>query len=239
MHGKVLLVALALGIIGCGDHLVARDFEGEPVYTHPHFGVALGFLPPEIENPRHAIFWIVEGVAGSGDDAVEQLGTSRPARDETRVLHLFASPGPDLMATTADGVTYGIAFVRLYDDRDGDGQRGPDEDVFGNSGNGLLYFPEAVTAETSPIGRPFAAGYHPIDFPLPCAVYGLDMPECEASPDIGSGCRCRASARAGSACRGCSAGPAGTASGSAPPVARRARCRGRTRDPTAAKTCAG
>ncbi|MCB9550283.1 MAG: hypothetical protein H6706_31180 [Myxococcales bacterium] len=159
---------LGLALLGCGDPLVQTAYEGEPVFVH-HQMVLDGAQPPDAVSPRWGVFWLRGGFeAGNVDDGVEQPGTSRPAVRYLGALRLYAPPAPALLATTAGGGRYGIGSLLLYDDRDGDRLRGPDEPILGTSQQALVYAPADLDAQASPTRRPLPAGFHVTRFPLPC-----------------------------------------------------------------------
>lgn len=194
---RVALGLAALTGAACLDPLLPAAFEGEPVYTHHNFSI-LSVDPLTAVRPRWAVFWLPQGLdpaARFEDDGIEQPGTSRPLRLQVGTLNLFTRPGADLLAVAPSGARYGVARIMAYADTDGDRRRGPGEPFLGADRFGLVYAPERIAAADSPSGRELPAGYHRVEFNLPCSrtadgVDACDVPvgdHCRGADDCGIG----------------------------------------------------
>lgn len=195
-----VLRAHTIGIIAllqaaCSDPLVPASFEGEPIYSHPNFSI-LSVNPVTAERPRWAVFWLPQGIdptASFETDTREQPGTSRPLRLQVGTLNLFSHPPLDLLATAPSGARYGVARIMAYDDLNGDRVRDLDEPFLGADRFGLVYAPAFVAAADSPSGRDLPAGYHRVEFNLPCSKTADGADTC----DVPVGEHCRSAATCG------------------------------------------
>lgn len=180
----------ALAMLACGPALVDQEFEGDAVYAHSRLMVRE--ITPGVaaaaHRPRFAMFWNPQGIDGTPEELREQPRTSRPLPTELNSWTLFEPPEAALWATSAGGGRYAVGRLLAYDDWNEDGLRNPHEPWLGDSLVGLLYVPDALSAATSPFGRPVPAGAHRVEFPVACGPGPAPHGDCNDEIALGKQC---------------------------------------------------
>lgn len=176
------LLTAALLTAGCGEPLRSADYPGEPLAVFVGALTAFGPQPaPPSETLRVAIIWSV------GDEVfIDQPGPDRRVVPGAEVRIVLHAPPP----AAAREAGYAMGRIIAYDDVDDDGQRGPDEPIYGGPiAPTLFWSPSGLGPDDAPLTLPIAAGYVLVHGWLPCdGPYAVaDDPACDPAP-LGAKC---------------------------------------------------
>lgn len=177
-----LLLGLA-ACAGCGDPLFDGGFSGTPLWRFSGtFEVSAG-TTLVTARPRVALFFSLQNpVPARPTQTPEGFGelrgaSTQAALGESFVLNVFEPPSANLLLP---GTAYGFGRLVAYDDRDGDGHRGPDEPIVGYEVfSGFVYAPQPLADGQGPGLGALPAGLSRVILPLRC---GQALPATPAGP---------------------------------------------------------
>lgn len=156
---------------GCGDGLVDRAYQGEPLLTvRGNVKGTSDILPLENPSLRISVFWSPRGPGiASPSELVEQPSISAQSNVPfSFTLKIFDTPQAQHYTRTLDGTRFAIGMPLGYYDGNGNGSRDSSEPVLASAHALLLYVPQALSASQSPGGQALTPGYYQATNGLAC-----------------------------------------------------------------------
>jgi len=156
-------LGVAALLLGCGDALVDRQFQGDPLITVR--GNVMGSsdaLP--LENPllRLSVWWSPLGLTLSDySQLVEQPSiTTQSSVPFSFTLNVFDTPAQAHFTQLPDGTRYAVGSLMGYYDSNGNARRDDSEPFLGSTRRLLLYAQQPLSVPQSPLGRALSPGYY-------------------------------------------------------------------------------
>ncbi len=161
LRARAAALCLAGILPGCGDPLVDRLFQGDPLISvRGNVSGASDVLPLEKPLVRISAWWSPVGLQVSDySQLVEQPSiTTQSTVPFSFTLNVFDTP--TLFTQLPDGTRYAVGSLLGYYDQNENGHRDPGEPLLGNTRRVLLYAPQPLAISQSPLGRALKPGYY-------------------------------------------------------------------------------
>ena len=199
MRAKIAWLALLFAAtpISCGDPLTSAGYLGEPLFSFEGIIVSILNDLPEQHSVRVALGWSLGGTEPTHvNELVEQDSVSVQVRFPAAFeVNIFYPPPSEFLEQESNA--YGLAYLVVYEDRDGDEHFDAEEILGGAPSQVLVYAARDLPAAQSPTKRPLPPGFHLIPVPAPCEpVQDFRTPvTCEVP--VGSPCTSNADCQGG------------------------------------------
>lgn len=185
---KITLTCLVLSMVSCGDPLATGEYLGEPLFSFEGIIVSILDDLPEENSVRVALGWAPGGTEPTHvNELVEQDSVSVQVRFPSAFeVNIFYPPLDDFLQASSQA--YGLAYLVVYEDSDGDEHFDAQEVLGGAPNQVIVYAARDLLPEQSPTRRSLPQGFHLIPVPAPCMAFDneLDAPVCTVP--IGAEC---------------------------------------------------
>ena len=198
---KSIMLTCILSLLSCGDPLATGEYLGEPLFSFEGIIVSILDDLPEENSVRVALGWARGGTEPTDvNELVEQDSVSVQVRFPSAFeVNIFYPPLEDFLEDTSQA--YGLAYLLVYEDRDGDEHFDADEIIGGAPAQVVVYAARDLEPEESPTKRSLPEGFHLLPVPAPCIPFE-DEPFAEScSIPVGAACESDADC-AGGTCLG-------------------------------------
>ena len=185
---KLALWALLLSMLSCGDPLATGAYLGEPLFSFEGIIVSILDDLPEENSVRVTLGWAPGGTEPTGfNELVEQDSVSVQIRFPSAFeVNIFYPPLDDFLEDSSQA--YGLAYLVVYEDRDGDEHFDADEVLGGAPSQVIVYAARDLEPEESPTRRSLPQGFHLIPVPAPCLAFDTDFGDPACTVPIGAEC---------------------------------------------------
>lgn len=185
---KLALWALLLSMLSCGDPLATGEYLGEPLFSFEGIIVSILDDLPEENSVRVTLGWAPGGTEPTGfNELVEQDSVSVQIRFPSAFeVNIFYPPLDDFLEDSSQA--YGLAYLVVYEDRDGDEHFDADEVLGGAPSQVIVYAARDLEPQESPTRRSLPQGFHLIPVPAPCLAFDTDFGDPACTVPIGAEC---------------------------------------------------
>lgn len=176
---------LTLALLGCGDGIKSALFQGEPAFIVDGVLSENQALRPSPDSVlRYALFWNVGALNLETGVFYEDRATTQIFDPPRRFVMPIYEPPRELGPPG-----YSLGFLLVYDDRNANGHRDPDEPFTGGATSTLIsYAPGPTDIERSIVRVAIKPGYDVLASPLRCQIRDYPLAGNRCDIPVGDPC---------------------------------------------------